>query len=113
MSTPPTAAGRRARLVDDLKQLFERASGLEFRDASPDASLVELGVDSLLVTQLALRLKQTYKLPITFRQLMEELPTIGALADHLDRHLPAEAAPAPVPAAWSSSWCSCRWRSCR
>ena len=82
-STPATPP-RRERLVHQLKQLFEQASGGEFADANPGVHFLELGVDSLLMTQLALRLKQTFRVPVTFRQIMEDTPTFSALAEYLD-----------------------------
>ena len=104
--TTQSSVSRSARLVDELKQLFEQASGIDFRAAGPEESFLELGVDSLLVTQLATKVKQTYKVPVTFRQLMEDFPSFASLARHLDQQLPAEAASspavasaAPVPAA--------------
>ncbi|HYJ09117.1 MAG TPA: aminotransferase class III-fold pyridoxal phosphate-dependent enzyme, partial [Polyangiaceae bacterium] len=96
--TAQPATSRILRLVDELKQLFENASGIDFSASSPDASFIELGVDSLLITQLATKVKQTYKVPVSFRQLMEEMGTFSDLAKHLDQKLPPEAAaPAPVP----------------
>jgi amino acid adenylation domain-containing protein len=100
---PPTPA-RRDRLVQQLKQLFEDTSGNDFGESDPGAHFLELGVDSLLVTQLALRLKQTFKVPISFRQLMEEVTSFAALARYLDERLPTEAvAPAAVAAVPSAS----------
>lgn len=80
---------RQGQLVDELKTLFEQASGLDFRAASTSDDFMSLGVDSLLVTQIALKLKQTYKVPVTFRHLMEEQSSFGALARYLDQQLPA------------------------
>jgi amino acid adenylation domain-containing protein len=96
--TTQTSVSRSSRLVDELKQLFEQASGIDFRAANPEDNFLELGVDSLLVTQLATKVKQTYKVPVTFRQLMEDFPSFGSLAGHLDQQLPAEAAPVAAPA---------------
>ncbi|HEX2876855.1 MAG TPA: amino acid adenylation domain-containing protein [Polyangiaceae bacterium] len=100
MSTQQATNGSRTpRLVDELKRLFEQASGIDFGTTSADANFLEAGVDSLLVTQLATKVKNTYKVNVSFRQLMEELSTFTLLAKHLDQNLPAEAAPAPVAAA--------------
>ena len=89
---PMSTQQRSARLVDDLKRLFEQSSGIDFAATSPDANFLEAGVDSLLVTQLATKVKQTYKVNVTFRQLMEDLSTFSLLAKHLDQSLPPEAA---------------------
>jgi amino acid adenylation domain-containing protein len=96
-----TTGSRTLRLVDELKHLFEQASGIDFASTSPNANFLEAGVDSLLVTQLATKVKQTYKVNVTFRQLMEELSSFSHLAQHLDQNLAPEAAApvAPPPAA--------------
>ncbi|MCP6756999.1 acyl carrier protein, partial [Klebsiella pneumoniae] len=66
----------------------------------PATSVVELGLDSLSLTQVALQLSKSFGLKITFRQLMEDLSSLEHLAMHIDRELPPEAAPAPsAPAA--------------
>jgi amino acid adenylation domain-containing protein len=95
------SSARLERIDKQLRELFEQTSGSDFRDASANAHFLELGVDSLLVTQLALRLKQTFRVPVSFRQLMEETTTFAALANYLDQQLPAdapEAASAPTVA---------------
>jgi glutamate-1-semialdehyde aminotransferase/acyl carrier protein len=89
-------ASRKPRLVEELKTLFEQVSGLDFRSADESANFMELGVDSLLVTQLATRVKNTYRVPVSFRQLMEEYSSLTALSEYLDAQLPAEATPPPA-----------------
>jgi len=99
-ATPPAASiGRREALVDRLRALFGDLSGLEPASLDPGAAFVELGLDSLFLTQAALSLRKTFEVKISFRELLDELPTINALASHLDRALPAEVAPVPAPAA--------------
>ncbi|MEP7171386.1 MAG: aminotransferase class III-fold pyridoxal phosphate-dependent enzyme, partial [Bacteroidota bacterium] len=44
-------------------------------------------------TQSALSVSKKYGIKITFRQLNEEFSTLGTLSAHLDKNLPAEAAP--------------------
>ncbi len=98
----PQQADRRPALVQRLRDVFEDVSGLELADAPAADSFVELGLDSLTLTQVALRLKKEFALNITFRQLMESYRSFDALAAHLDQVLAPEAAPAaaaPVAAA--------------
>jgi amino acid adenylation domain-containing protein len=104
MTTPRPPADRRAALVQRLRSVFEDVSGLELADADAGASFVELGLDSLTLTQVALQLKKEFSLPITFRQLMEQLRSFDALGAHLDAQLPAEvmASAASTPAAPSA-----------
>jgi amino acid adenylation domain-containing protein len=97
-SVIPTAATmRKTTLLHRVQALLEDASGLDLAGATPDMSFLELGLDSLLLTQVALTLQREFSLPITFRQLNEEHATLERLVAHLDQQLPAEA-PAPVAA---------------
>ncbi len=104
MNAIPTAAiagDRRPNLIVRLREVFEDTSGVEMGDADSAASFVELGLDSLTLTQVALQLKKNFSVNVTFRDLMENHSSLDALADFLDQQLPAEvaAAPAPVPVA--------------
>ena len=96
-------ASRKEKIAVALGELFEEVSGLEIGD--PDATFVEMGMDSLFLTQAALQLQKKFGLKVTFRQLMENFPTLSTLADHLDASLSPEAfaaaapPPAPAPAA--------------
>ena len=102
MPTPsaPATTARPQRLVGELAALFEDVSGTELEGVDPAATFVELGLDSLSLTQVALQLQKTYALKITFRELMDGCSSFERLAAHIDRLLPAEAQPvAPVAAA--------------
>src|SRR5579872_5466495 len=99
-------SARHASLVETLRRMIEDSSGLELADADPTATMFELGLDSLFLTQFALELQQKFKVKIAFRQLLDELSSIDALAAHLDKTMPAEAppaAPAPIAAAMSKT----------
>jgi amino acid adenylation domain-containing protein len=109
MSSSPAFAqpSRKGALADQVRALFEDVSGLDIAASSVDASFLELGLDSLTLTQAAIQLKKKFKLNITFRQLMEQFRSVNALAGHLDASLPKEevspvqiapAAAAPVAA---------------
>ena len=93
--TPPaTTSGRRQVLVDRLRGLFGELSGIAPQSLDTGVAFVELGLDSLFLTQAALALQKAFKVKISFRELMDELSTIDALATHLDSTLAADAAPA-------------------
>ncbi len=81
---------RRDILTDKLKELFEDASGIEIGDALVNVNFIEIGFDSLLLTQIATNLKKEFNVPITFRKLFEEYNSINSLANYLDANLPAE-----------------------
>ncbi|MEW6558986.1 MAG: amino acid adenylation domain-containing protein [Pseudomonadota bacterium] len=85
------AASRLPTLIARLNTLFEDSSGVELADTDPTAAFVELGLDSLTLTQAALQIKKDFALPITFRDLMERYRSVDALARHIDSQLPPEA----------------------
>ncbi|MBL0051998.1 MAG: aminotransferase class III-fold pyridoxal phosphate-dependent enzyme [Bacteroidetes bacterium] len=84
-----TIMGRQQHLVTELKEILEEASGIEMASADLNASLIELGLDSLFLTQVSITLSKKYQTKITFRQLNEELSSISALATFIDNHLSA------------------------
>ncbi|MBT2322172.1 amino acid adenylation domain-containing protein [Variovorax paradoxus] len=100
-STPPA---RRASLVTRLRELFENLSGADMADVEGAAPFVEIGLDSLTLTQAALQVKKTFKVNLTFRQLMESYRSFDALAEFLDATLPPDAvAPAAAVAPVASA----------
>ncbi|GAB3264619.1 hypothetical protein GCM10027347_31790 [Larkinella harenae] len=89
---------RKEVLLNKVREMLEDASGVEMEGVTPDMSFLEMGLDSLLLTQVSLTLKKEFGLPITFRQLNEEYATIDAVVGYLDQNLPAGAYE-PQPAA--------------
>ena len=87
----PVPVMRKQELINKVKETLENASGIEMADVTPDISFIEAGLDSLILTQVALMLKKQFSLPITFRQLNEELGSIDLLTNYLDAALPPKA----------------------
>ena len=87
-----------------IAAIFEDLSGE--RPAATDAqtTFLEMGYDSLFLTQVAQKIQSQMKVKITFRQLLGEFSTIPALAAFLADKIPTPAAPAAVraPAATSA-----------
>ncbi|MCY7353288.1 MAG: amino acid adenylation domain-containing protein [Cytophagaceae bacterium] len=75
---------RKDSLLIKVKEILEDASGIEMEGVTPNMSFLEIGLDSLLLTQVALTLKKEFGLPITFRQLNEEYATLDRLVVYLD-----------------------------
>ncbi|HEX3544855.1 MAG TPA: type I polyketide synthase, partial [Candidatus Acidoferrum sp.] len=93
------ALPRKDRLLAASRTLLEELSGYDLSQVDPATSLLELGLDSLLLTQAAQVFHRKFGVSITFRQLMEELGSLQQIAEHLDATLPAEAfAPRAAPA---------------
>lgn len=99
------AQSRVPALLAQLRTMLEDTSGVDLAEADGSAAFVELGLDSLSLTQIAIQLKQTFKIGITFRQLMEKYRTLDSLAAFIDGVMPASptvavaAATAVAPAA--------------
>jgi len=83
-------------VLERLRALAADLSGYDPDDLDVASSFLDLGFDSLFLTQLAAVFQREYGLKITFRQLFDELPTLRALAEYIDCKLPPEAPPAKV-----------------
>jgi amino acid adenylation domain-containing protein len=109
MSPAQNAAARRSRLLASVCELVEEVSGADVSDADPQTPWLELGLDSLTLTQLAIQVQRAHSLKVSFRQVMEEFPSIAALAAMLDERLPpdpedvAATGSAPAPPAASAT----------
>lgn len=102
----PVTMSRIPTIVTAIESVFENTSGFELADFDGDTTFFEMGLDSLVLTQTATALKKEMDVEITFRQLLEETPTVDSLAAWFDENLPADkyaavavAAPAEVAAA--------------
>ncbi|AMM24058.1 type I polyketide synthase [Variovorax sp. PAMC 28711] len=94
-----TAPARHAALSSRLRAIFEDISGVDMAQADGAVLFVELGLDSLTLTQAAGQVKKHFKVNLSFRQLMESYRTFDSLAGFLDATLPPEAAPVAVAVA--------------
>ncbi len=95
--------------VNDTRQqvlaIFEELSGENFDGISDSTGFVELGFDSLFLTQVAQRLQKQFRVKLTFRQLLGDYGRLGLLVSMLEREGQAtqpkqvnqkqESAPAP------------------
>ncbi|MCT7375570.1 non-ribosomal peptide synthetase/type I polyketide synthase [Chelativorans salis] len=104
--TQAPSENRIKRLETALLALLAEMSGEELAADAAEATFLELGFDSLFIGQFAQKLEKQYKVKLSFRELLSSIPTVDALARHLDAELPPDAlqpAPgsavqAPVPA---------------
>lgn len=105
----------RSELGSRVAAIFENLSGRPFGEGETGASFLELGFDSLLLTQAAQGLQTTFGVQIRFRQLLDDLPSVDEVTRHIAASRPQEvarpaaavqaaepaappAAPAPAPA---------------
>ncbi len=86
-------------LISELKTLVTELSDLDLGDTPATTSFVELGLDSLFLTQLTQAIRTRYGIKLTFREIMGEYGSFAALAERLRPHvsLPAAEPVSTVP----------------
>ena len=90
----PSAHDSLSRVVDVVLEL----SGLDLSELGADTTFLEMGLDSLVLTQVSQALTREFGVRVSFRELVRDLDTPGAVAAHMTRTLGAEAASQAVPA---------------
>jgi amino acid adenylation domain-containing protein len=91
-------ATRTTRIRTMLAEIFEDLSGMQISPADGATTFLELGLDSLFLTQVTQSLQDKFGLKITFRQLMGDQGSLDSLAEYVDAKLPADVM-AEIPAA--------------
>ncbi|MFN9448908.1 MAG: type I polyketide synthase, partial [Rubrivivax sp.] len=90
-----------------LRELVAELSGVDAAGLDPQSSFLELGLDSLALTQLSQSLHREWGVRVPLRRLLEDVSTVQALATELAPQVPtpvlsqpsAVVAPMPAPAA--------------
>src|SRR5262249_4694932 len=90
-----TGAGRQDRILVALVAIFEELSGTRIGLDAKAATFLELGFDSLFLTQVTRGLQNKIGLKVTFRQLLGQQNSLEALAKYADEVLPKDAFPEP------------------
>lgn len=67
----------------DIVGVISEISGLESADLSPETSLLEMGLDSLMFVRMGRVLEKRYSIDVPIRRFYEELHRIGILRDHI------------------------------
>ncbi len=99
MRAPQGATGWLKNLTDSLVLL----TGIEAHKLSEEAAWQSLGLDSLLLTQWSLKLQKEWGIKMSLNMLQNELPHLGALAQHMQKILPmAPSETQPLPSSHSS-----------
>lgn len=70
-------------LFAQLQSVIEEVSGLEVTRAECATPWLELGLDSLALTQLSLQVQRSFKVKVSFRQMMEQYGSMARLLDFL------------------------------
>ncbi|QQS42022.1 MAG: amino acid adenylation domain-containing protein [Acidobacteriota bacterium] len=79
---------RRGVVAEALKGLFHEMSGIDTADLDESATFLELGFDSLFLTQASQAIKAKFGASVAFRQMLDELSTLETLSEYVDENLP-------------------------
>jgi glutamate-1-semialdehyde aminotransferase/thioesterase domain-containing protein/acyl carrier protein len=77
-------------VIQRVREIVLDLSGAEAESVSENMTFLELGFDSLFLTQLSTVCQKVFGLRVTFRQLFSDLPTIAALGSYLAEKLPSD-----------------------
>ncbi|RYI99605.1 MAG: aminotransferase class III-fold pyridoxal phosphate-dependent enzyme, partial [Acetobacteraceae bacterium] len=92
----PMSQDRAAQAQHLIREVIAELAGEALPDTAAGVSFLELGFDSLFLSQLSQVLLSRFGVRTSFRQLLRELGTLEALAAHVAPQLPE--VPAPVAA---------------
>jgi len=84
---------RASRLTARLQVLFAELSGIDAAALIPTAGFLELGLDSLFLTQASNAILKQFGTKIPIRVLLEDGSTLAALAARLDALMPPDSEP--------------------
>ena len=85
-----TTGNRLARIRAATIEIFEELSGMDLSGADGDTTFLEMGFDSLFLTQVTQAIQEKLGPKITFRQLLGDESSLNALSQFLADKLPAE-----------------------
>jgi amino acid adenylation domain-containing protein len=81
---------RKDTILQKISEIIANTSGIDIETDEYDYNFLELGLDSLVLTQMAISCKNEFNTPITFRELSNEYSSPNFLAEYLDQTLPKE-----------------------
>jgi amino acid adenylation domain-containing protein/non-ribosomal peptide synthase protein (TIGR01720 family) len=94
-AAPPATA--MAATEDQVRAILAEAMQLPLAAIQPATPFVELGADSLILTQVAARIERRFGVTIPRRDLFTALNTVIALHRHVTAAIPAVAVATPAP----------------
>ena len=79
-----TDAPAKPDLGSKIAAIIDEVTGIKIAIGDVGKTFLELGMDSLVLTQIAGKLKNAFRVDLRFRQLLENLNTLGKLAEWLE-----------------------------
>jgi len=77
-------------LKESLAEIFEKSSGIDILEFDNETTFLEMGMDSLFLTQISLKIKKELYVDVTFRQLSDEYNTLDDLVNYLEPKVPKD-----------------------
>ena len=74
-ATPPSEVSTPSPVKRQLQECFGRLAGIPADQVRPDVNFLELGFDSLALTQAALDIRNRFGVRVSFRELLEQYST--------------------------------------
>ena len=93
----PAPDGRITVISAIVSEIFADLSGVRIAPSDASSTFLEMGFDSLFLTQVTQALHSKFDLKITFRQLLGDLSSLKSLSEFIDSQLPANAFAQEVP----------------
>ena len=78
---------RKDTILQKISEIIANTSGIDIETNEYNLNFLELGLDSLVLTQMAISCKNEFETPITFRELSNDFSSPNLLADYLDKTL--------------------------
>jgi amino acid adenylation domain-containing protein len=95
---PQPSADRASVISSMVSEIFADLSGVQIEPSNASATFLEMGFDSLFLTQVTQALHGKFGLKVTFRQLLGDQSSLKSLTEFIDSQLPADAiAPKEMP----------------
>jgi glutamate-1-semialdehyde aminotransferase/acyl carrier protein len=75
---------KQQQIIDELARILEAASGIDVREYAPDQNFLDIGMDSLILTQASIQIERMFGVKLRFRDLLDSLGSVAALAAYLE-----------------------------
>ncbi len=85
-----SAKSQKREILNKLKDIMYDFSGIELEESDYSVNFIEMGLDSLFLTQISAMIGKEFGIKVRFRQLFDELSTIDSLSEFINNKLPEE-----------------------
>lgn len=88
---------RTDRIAAELFELAQTIFGLSSAELDPDAGILELGLDSLMIIKLGQEIERCFGVSLEASWFLSTMPSLSSLAGHINDRLPEDAAATARP----------------